>query len=100
VFALGIWSPAEAGLLGGRSGAEFYRATVTDLAMQTRGADDSATVFRTLASHIGVRRQSVSGVSTDEELINVMQYQQAYTAAARLITVVDEMVQTVLNMTR
>jgi flagellar hook-associated protein 1 len=99
-IALGIWTPAEADALGGRSASEFYRVMVIDLAGQIRIAEDSATIHGTLAHQSDMRRQSVSGVSTDEELIRVMQHQQAYTAAARLVTVVDEMIQTVLDMKR
>lgn len=99
-IALGIWTPAHAELLGGLSGAEHYRATVTELAVNTNVAADSAIVHQTLAEQIETRRKSVSGVSTDEELIRVMQHQQAYTAAARLVTVVDEMMQTVLGLGR
>lgn len=98
--ALGIWSPAEAALLGGLSGGEHYRTTIAQLAVDTGVASDFSTVFGTLAEQLQTRRQSVSGVSTDEELIRVMQHQQAYTAAARLITVVDEMTQTVLDLKR
>lgn len=99
-IASGIWTPAEANAFGGLSAAEHYRATVTDLGVQTRMAEDSAAVYETLASQLDLRRQSISGVSVDEELIRVMQHQQAYTAAARLVNVVDEMMQTILELKR
>lgn len=99
-IAQGIWTPAQAGLLGDSSAGEHYRTTVTELAVKTNLAADSAIVHGTLVEQIETRRKSVSGVSTDEELIKVMQHQQAYTAAARLVTVVDEMMQTVLGLGR
>ncbi len=43
-------------------------------------------------------RESVAGVSLDEEMINLVKYQHAYEAAARVINTVDEMLDTVLNM--
>jgi flagellar hook-associated protein 1 FlgK len=55
-------------------------------------------VYETLASQAGTRRVSVSGVSTDEELVQLMRHQQAYAAAAKLVSAADEMAQTVLNM--
>ena len=61
-------------------------------------AENDSTVYATLATQSGMRRESLSGVSTDEELILVMQHQQAYSAAARLVSVVDEMMQTVLQL--
>jgi len=44
------------------------------------------------------RRESISGVSLDEEMINLVKFQTAYDAAAKLITTADELLQTVLNM--
>ena len=44
------------------------------------------------------RRQASSGVNTDEELIQMMKAQQAYTAAAKMIKVVDEMTATLLQL--
>jgi flagellar hook-associated protein 1 FlgK len=44
------------------------------------------------------QRESVSGVSLDEEMINLIKFQNAYTAAAKMITTADEMMQTVLQM--
>ena len=43
-------------------------------------------------------RESISGVSVDEEMVNLIKFQHAYDAAAKLITTVDEMLITVLNM--
>jgi flagellar hook-associated protein 1 FlgK len=43
-------------------------------------------------------RESISGVSVDEEMVNLVKYQNAYQAAAKLITTADEMMQSVLNM--
>jgi len=44
------------------------------------------------------QRSAVSGVSVDEESTNMINYQRAYEAAARVVTTVDEMTQTVLAM--
>jgi flagellar hook-associated protein 1 FlgK len=43
-------------------------------------------------------RESISGVSVDEEMVNLVKYQNAYQAAAKLITTADEMMQSVLDM--
>jgi flagellar hook-associated protein 1 FlgK len=44
------------------------------------------------------QREAVSGVSLDEEMINLIKFQNAYAAAAKMITTADEMMQTVLQM--
>ena len=46
------------------------------------------------------KRQQIIGVSTDEELTNMIKYQNAYNAASRYINVVAEMIDTLLNCTR
>jgi len=78
--------------------AGHYRDTVTTLAMRTADAASSTAAHETLAAQSEIRRQSVSGVSTDEELVQLMRSQQAYVAATRLISAVDEMAQALLNM--
>ncbi|MGI6605555.1 MAG: flagellar basal body rod C-terminal domain-containing protein [Peptococcia bacterium] len=43
------------------------------------------------------RRDAISGVSLDEEMTNMIRYQHAYTAAARVINVMDEMMDVLVN---
>lgn len=76
----------------------FFRGIVTGLGISTRAAEDDAAVYGTLAEQGDARRQSVSGVNTDEELVNMMRVQQSYTAATKLIKTADEMLQTLLAM--
>jgi flagellar hook-associated protein 1 FlgK len=40
---------------------------------------------------LNTQRESISGVSLDEEMINLIKFQQAYAASARMITVIEEM---------
>ena len=80
--------------------SEGYRNVVTSNATQVNGATNTATAARTLTTLTDTRRESVKGVSVDEEMVNLMKFQQAYSAAARLITVVDSMTQTWLSMAR
>jgi len=43
-------------------------------------------------------RDSISGVSLDEEMANLIQYQHAYAASARMITTVNQMMQDLVTM--
>jgi flagellar hook-associated protein 1 FlgK len=89
---------STANMVGTQTFADYYSDTVSQLALDVREATDTATVHETLASQADTRRQSVSGVSTDEELIELTRQQQAYAAASKLVTTVDEMMQTLLTL--
>ncbi len=78
--------------------ATFFRTTVTRLGLDVRGATDDSSVRTILVDQADSRRQSVSGVSTDEELIQLMRVQQSYVAATKLVKTADEMLQTLLNL--
>jgi flagellar hook-associated protein 1 FlgK len=90
----------KTGMVGGQSIGAAYRDAVSSVATSLNAADRDATAGETLAQQADTRRQSVSGVSTDEELIALMRHQQAYTAATRLIKVADEMMQELLSLKR
>ena len=47
---------------------------------------------------LAAQREALSGVSLDEEAVNLMRQQRAFQGAARLVAAVDEMMQTVLNL--
>ena len=74
------------------------RAVVGDVAGKVNQAKNSATVYGTLANQADQRRTAVFGVSVDEELIQVMRQQQAFAAASKIISAVDEMMQTLLSL--
>jgi flagellar hook-associated protein 1 FlgK len=78
----------------------FYRDAVAMVGLASVQAANAATVHETLANQADTRRQSVSGVATDEELVGLIKHQQAYAAAARLVKVVDEMAQTLIDLGR
>jgi flagellar hook-associated protein 1 len=52
-----------------------------------------------ISAQVDSSRESVSGVSLDEEMTNMLAYQHAYSAAARMITAVDETLDTLINKT-
>ncbi|GJG86558.1 flagellar hook-associated protein FlgK [Gemmatimonadetes bacterium T265] len=94
----GTTTPARAASTGATTFADFYNATVTGLGVQVKAATDDAQVHTTLAGQARTRRQSVDGVNTDEELTNLMQAQQAYAAAAKIVSTVDDMMKTLVEM--
>lgn len=51
-----------------------------------------------MVAHLDNYRESISGVSLDEEMVNLVKFQHAYDAAAKLISTVDELLNTVISM--
>ena len=50
-----------------------------------------------VGAQVDASRESVSGVSIDEEMTNMLQFQHAYSAAARMITTIDETLDVLIN---
>lgn len=96
ISALRTSSPSAA---GGGFVADL-RTLVNTVATKTAAATDDAAVNTTLQNQAMDRRNGATAVSTDEELTNLMKYQQAYIAASKLVNVVDELAQSVLGMIR
>ncbi len=78
--------------------ADFYRSTVSGLAVRVQDAEATAEVRSTLATQARGRRDSVTGVNVDEELTSLMRAQQAYAAAAKVVNAADEMMRTLVEM--
>jgi flagellar hook-associated protein 1 FlgK len=78
--------------------ADFYQAAVGAIAVRTQDAEASADVHATLGAQARARRDSTSGVNLDEELTALMRSQQAYAAAAKVISAADEMMRTLVQM--
>jgi len=76
----------------------FHQEFLTDLGSRSQAATSNADNQGFLVTQIDNLRESVSGISTDEELSNMIRYQRSYDAAARTIRVADEMMQTLLNL--
>lgn len=85
--------------LGGMSLSDFYRGVVSSLGVETREAGRALATQDLLARQIANQRAAESGVSLDEEMVRLMEHQHAYNAAARLLTVIDEMIATLIERT-
>ncbi|PYZ95852.1 flagellar hook-associated protein FlgK [Alteribacter lacisalsi] len=75
----------------------FYQSITGKVAVQSSEAARMSTNALNVVTSIGERRESVSGVSLDEEMSNLVQFQHAYNAAARNMTAIDEMLDRIIN---
>ena len=78
--------------------SDYYDALVTKIGTAVSTADEKASTQSDTVDTYKNLRDSVSGVSTDEELTKLTMYQSAYTAAAKVMTALDEMMKTLLEM--
>jgi flagellar hook-associated protein 1 len=84
--------------LGGITVNDFYRGIVYEVGTNARAATDSLQFDENLLAEISNSRDSISGVSLDEEALNLIRFQRSFEASARMIKVTDELLQTVLNL--
>lgn len=85
--------------LGNVTAGGFYSALITQLGTDTKGADDASKNQDALVQHLERQRESLSGVSLDEEAANLVRFERAYQAASRVMTTVDEMLDRLINGT-
>jgi flagellar hook-associated protein 1 FlgK len=85
----------------GRTTADdFYNSIVTDIGVTSSRNNEILTQNKSIISQLGKMREQVSGVSIDEETTNLMQFQHAYDASAKVIKTADEMLDTILSLRR
>jgi flagellar hook-associated protein 1 FlgK len=74
-----------------------YNNRITKLGLDIKAADKNSSSRQLVLDTLEQQRQSISGVSLDEEAANLARYQRTYQAAARLMTAMDEMLDRVIN---
>jgi flagellar hook-associated protein 1 FlgK len=80
-------------------GADTYRQLVTGFGITVSSANQATTSQTAMVTQIDAARESVSGINTDEEMVNLLAAQRGYEGAARVLTAVDSMLDTLINRT-
>ena len=76
---------------------QAYNSFVTQVGSDVQTTQNAQQTSQSLLSAIDNQRQSVSGVSLDEEMTNLITYQQAYQASARVMNAIDSTLNTLIN---
>lgn len=76
-----------------------WRTFVSDVGSQSQAAQRRSQAQAVVVGDVMAARESVSGVDIDEELTNMVMFQRAYEGAARMLTAVDEALDTLINRT-
>jgi flagellar hook-associated protein 1 FlgK len=74
-----------------------FRTLVSQLGAQSQGAMNAMANSEAALMATDNRRQSVTGISIDEEMANLIKYQHSYSAAARFVSTTDQMLDTIIN---
>lgn len=83
----------------GMTTAGYFNAIVTKNGITKQQADNSAKAQLSVLNQLEYKEQSISGVSMNEEMSDVIRFQQGFQANARIISVVSEMLDTLINRT-
>ncbi|WP_066683526.1 flagellar hook-associated protein FlgK [Christensenella intestinihominis] len=74
-----------------------YKALMSDISTEMKHIHDTADGQAVMKAHLQQQRKSVSDVSLDEEMTNVVRFGHAYSAASRVISAIDEQLDTLIN---
>jgi len=77
--------------------SQFYSKTVTDLGQTLSTTNSHVTSQTSITTLVKSQRDAVSGVSLDEEMADLIKYQRAFQASSRIISILDELLDTVVN---
>ena len=77
---------------------DYYNSLVSDVGSEVQKATVNFDHQSLMITHLDNYRETISGVSLDEEMVNLIKFQHGYNAAARLISVADELLDRVISM--
>lgn len=86
------WENSKTSLTG------YYAGLVGLVGSDTQTANFNAKYHTSLTTDVDAQSASISGVNIDEEMTNLIRFQHSYTAAAKLITTADQMLETILGL--
>lgn len=98
--ALGQLADKKHASLSNQSFSQYFNRVVADLGQSLSTVNGQMDTQQVVANMLSTQRDSLMGVSIDEEMTDLIKYQKAYQASARIITTIDEMLQTVLDIKR
>jgi len=95
--ALAMLDLRDAALVGGDSITDAWAGALSDIGVRVQGAKGAADLSSAVASDAAARRSATAGVNLDEEAARLLQYQQSYQAAAKMLQVAQSVFDTLLQ---
>ena len=84
--------------LGNATTEQYIANMVGDMGSKAATIENNLDIKKNVADQIHLKRESVIGVNLDEEMTDLIRFQRSYEAAARVFNVVNQNIQTILNM--
>jgi flagellar hook-associated protein 1 FlgK len=88
----------DAAITGGRTPTDAWADTLADVGVRVQSAQSSATISQAVAQQTETQRADKAGVNLDEEAARLIQYQQSYQAAAKVLQVAQSLFQQLLDV--
>lgn len=97
--ALSMIALRDAAIVGGATVTDAWSSALGEVGVRVQGAAGAARMSAAVANDAAARSTAVSGVNLDEEAARLIQYQQSYQAAAKMLQVAQSVFDTLLQMT-
>lgn len=85
-------------LLGNRKFSEFYTELIATIGRDSNDAKSRLETQSAIMEQIDMQRQSISGVSIDDEMANMLKFQRSYQAAAKALSIFDQVTEDLINL--
>ena len=95
-----ICSSDSADQIDGLNYVSFYGAIAGRVGARSSAAHDNLDIQKQVTAQARNLRDQISGVSLDEEAVHLIEFQRAYQATAKMVSVLDELTQTTINLLR
>jgi flagellar hook-associated protein 1 FlgK len=95
--AVALLALRDAALVNGRTVTDGWATAMADIGVRVQRGESSAEISDAVAGQVELSRSSESGVNMDEETARLIQYQQSYQAAAKVLQVAQALFDTLLN---
>jgi flagellar hook-associated protein 1 len=95
--ALALTQLRDAAFVGGKSVTDRWANAIADIGVRVQGGETSAQISDAVAGQAELQRSSQMGVNLDEEAARLIQFQQSYQAAAKMLQVAQSLFDTLLS---
>jgi len=85
-------------IIGGETPGDWFAGIVAEVGLDAEATESRATASESVLLQLRARRDAVSGVSLDEEAADLIRYQKAYEASARILRITDELFETLMEL--